>query len=346
MKSLKEYALNISEKDYHELPSWSYSLIARYAREGFGVLPILRNQIAPNDAMEFGSLFDAMITRPSEVTQMYVVSDVVAPDAEKKVFDLLLSKGIKRPFANLSETELKEAIAEADYQRRWGYDAQYKHLADASEYYDVRRSGKKVVSTADWMDAHDMRNAFLGNEAVMNLLNSGDEVLYQAQFEKELVIPSSGGKVYFRKVRVKAMFDVLVVNHKDKTIQPIDIKTSSFAGYDFANSFVKMRYDLQAELYSYLLEEVIGDTEEYKDYTILPFVFACISRVDKVPVTYMYDPSEKLSFKDYTYKGWLDLLDEILEYQESEAKAPLYISLDKPNDLRALLNRDKWQKDI
>jgi len=341
MKSLKDYALNLTEQEYHDRPSWSYSLIARYAREGFSILPILHERVTPNAAMEFGSLFDTMITRPNDVIKEYAISDMVAPNAEKGVFDILLRNGAKVPFANLDDADIKEAINEAGYQSRWSYETQYKHLSEYSEYYDIRRTGRKVVSSLDFKDAMQMKMNFYANPLVASLFGNGDNYLYQVQFEKEFIIPDyeTNNWEIMTPVNVKAMFDLIKVDHENKTLQPIDLKTSSFPGYEFANNFVKMRYDLQAQVYTDVLKSVIVGTE-YEDYTVLPFMFTCISRTDKVPVVYVYDPSENLSFKDYTYKGWEELLGEILTYESNNSTVPSYIKEDEPNDIRALLNRN------
>lgn len=120
------------------------------------------------------------------------------------------------------------------------------------------------------------------------------------------------------------MFDLLVVNHKEKTIQPVDLKTSSMPAYDFPEHFVKMRYDIQAQLYTHVLQKVIARDYYLNGYTILPFLFTDISRTDKVPVTYEIDLSGSFSFskgdKVYQYKGWEELLAEILVYEANDTK--------------------------
>lgn len=336
MKSLKDYSLNLSEADYHAYPAWSYSLIARYARDGFGSLAALHTPITPTPAMEFGSLVDAMVTRPDDIINEYAVSDTVPPPAEKKVLDALLTI-TNTPFMRVAEEEIKAAIDMAEYQKNWKFDTQYKHIVEYSEYYDIRRTGRKIVSSQDWLDAIDMRNAIWTHPLAGTLFQHGDEFLYQIQFAKKIWLEAWN-------VEIKAMLDLLKVDHKAKTLQPIDLKTSSTPGYDFANSFTRMRYDLQASLYTALLKEVIKDTEEYKDYTILPFLFIDISRQDKVPVVYSYDPNDEsqldgLAFKEYKYKSWDSLLCEILSYEENEAVVPFNIRMDKePNNLLDLLN--------
>ena len=75
----------------------------------------------------------------------------------------------------------------------------------------------------------------------------------------------------------------------------------------------------------------------------LPYLFTDISRTDKVPVTYEIDLSDGFSFakgdKVYQYKGWKELLAEILVYEANDAKVPNYITTEGPNDLLEVLAR-------
>ena len=83
-----------------------------------------------------------------------------------------------------------------------------------------------------------------------------------------------------------------------------------------------------------------------KSAEFIPFMD--ISRKDKVPVTFEYDPRDEsqtnglcyqIGEKTYQYKGYRQLLDEILDYEASAAVVPSYIKLDGPNDLLKLLNK-------
>ena len=168
------------------------------------------------------------------------------------------------------------------------------------------------------------------------------EYLYQTKFVVDYTLPSG------RQVKVKFMPDLLVVNHAEKTIQPVDLKTSTMPAYDFKENFLKFRYDVQANLYTCGLQILIAQDADLKDYTILPYLFTDISRVDMIPVTYVYDPMSDsqvngLTFcvgeRTYSYKGWQTLLDEIITYEESQAKVPNYIKTDEPNDLLSILAR-------
>lgn len=348
MKSLATYASKMTEPEYHQAPFWSYSAIARYAKEGFGSLNDLNRSVAATPSMEFGSLFDSILTKGKETLKEYAVIDCTVPDAEKKALDYIVSKTDKpqAKLSELSQEDLTTYCDECGYQMRWGYDARLKHLTPYSMYYDIRRTGRKPVSSDDWADAVEMANIFRNDPYLKNVFgtkNSGHkEYLYQLKFFLDYPLDE------FTTVKLKFMPDLLVVDHQEKTVQPVDLKTSSMPAWGFQENFLKFRYDIQATLYSDALRYVMDSTKEYKDYTILPYLFTDISRSDKVPVTFIYDqtdPSQQdgLSFstdgKTYKYKGWKALLQEILDYQEQKAKVPAYIKLNEPNNILDLLGK-------
>lgn len=340
MKSLKDYSLNLSDSDYHSFPAWSYSVIAKYAKDGFGALATLHEKSESTPSMDFGSLFDSIMTKGKKTLEEYTVVDVSVPDAEKKVLDTLATS-YSCPFSDISVDAVLSATEATGYYPRWKAETKYEHVSAYSKYFDIIRSGKKLVSEDDWNDAMEMYKAFRDNEYLNKIFgtkNTKDiEYIYQSQFVVKWVIEGE-------EVSIKIMPDLLVVNHSDKTIQPVDLKTSAMPAYAFSDNFIKFRYDIQAELYTDVLNKLIYTTAtEYSNYTILPYLFTDISRTDKIPVTYMYDPTQGLSFnrgdKTYQYKGWKELLAEILVYEANNAKVPNYITTDGPNDLINILSR-------
>ena len=341
--SLKDYSLNIPDKQYHDDPAWSYSVIARYAKDGFNAMATLHDKTTPTPSMEFGSLFDSILTKGKKTLDEYVISDTCPPPAEKGVLDHLLTM-TDVPFYDIPSFTLEQAWADVEYQKKWGYDAKFKHTEEYRDYYESRRTGKKVVSKADWDDAVEMAKIFRNNPYLSTIFGtkSSDkkEFLYQTQYKTTMTLPDG------REVEVKIMPDLLVVDHEEKTILPVDLKTSSVPGFDFAENFLRFRYDIQSSLYSDVLEKIMWEDEQYAEYTLLPYLFTDISRSDKVPVTFEYDPHSPsqlngLSFGQYQYKNWKTLLMEILDYEATNAQVPSYITLDGPNDLLTILNNRK-----
>ena len=342
MKSLKEYSLNLSEEDYHNYPAWSYSMIAKYAKDGFSAISTLHERTAPTPSMEFGSLFDSIITKGKKTLDTYVIDNTACPPAEKEVFDRLLATGHTEAYIDIQPSDLTSVMesCESFCSKYKKYDTRIAKLDAASGYYDARRTGKKVVSSQDWEDAMEMARPFRTDEYLKSIFgtkNTQDiEYIYQAQFKTTWVIEGE-------EVDVKIMPDLLIVNHKDRTIQPVDLKTSSVQAYNFVENFLNFKYYLQAECYTDILRKICEEDEDYRYYTILPFLFTDISRTDKIPVTYEYDPSTSFSYtkgdRTYSYKGWQELLAEILVYEAEQAKVPSYITLAGPNNIIDILSR-------
>lgn len=337
--SLADYSLNLPEEQYHSYPAWSYSVIAKYARDGFSSIATLHDKVTPTPSMEFGSLFDSILTKGKKTLDDYAVVDFSVPDAERKVLDALAQR-TSEPFLEISMTTFLEAADSVSYQMRLKPDTRYEKVSKYMDYYENIRSGKKIVSQKDWDDAVEMAKIFRTDDYLKTLFgthNTDDiEYIYQAQFKTNFWIEAEN-------VTVKIMPDLMVVNHKDKTIQLVDLKTSAMPAYDFAENFLKYRYDIQGSLYGDVIGSIIAEDDEYRDYTLLPYLFTDISRTDKVPVTYQIDLSNGFSFskgdKVYQYKGWRELLAEILVYEANEAKVPNYIVTDGPNDLIEVLGR-------
>lgn len=349
MKFLKDKRLNLSEEDYHALPCWSYSLIAKYAKGGFESLATLHDRTQPTPSMEFGSLLDSMLTRGRKTLDEYVVySGSPVPPAEKNALAVLYKATGAKRLEDISDGMLDAVTEGCQYYPRWSLMKKREHLENCSDYYDVIASGKKVVSGADWDDALQMTRIFRSDPYLKTLFGTRStedvEYVYQSQFMTDWILPSG------RRVSVKIMPDLLVVDRREKTVQPVDLKTSSAPAWKFKDNFLDFCYYIQATLYSDVLSLLMAGDEEYARYAVLPYLFTDISRSDMIPVTYRYDqtdPAQRdgLQFesngKVYKYKSWQTLLDEIASYEESEARVPSYIKTDAPNDLITILKESK-----
>lgn len=345
--ALKKYMLNLSEQDYHNYPAWSYSMISKYAKEGFSAIATLHEKTEPTTSMQFGSLFDSVMTKGKKTLDDYIVFTGDIPTAaEKKVLDYLASlSDTPKDLNEISDSVFENAVNTCEYYPKWGLATKIKRLLEYQEYYNVQKSGKIIVSEQDWKDAVEMAKTFRTNPYLSQLfgvVNTADiEYIYQAQFVVDYTLPSGN------TVKLKIMPDLLKINHKEKTIQPVDLKTSATPAWNFKENFLKFRYDLQAKIYSDVLIQITQSDEELKDYIMLPYLFTDISRTDKVPVTFVYDQTSEeqangfvvtISDKTYTYKSWQTLLDEILSYEKEAAVVPFYISTTQPNNILDIIN--------
>ena len=342
---LIEKSLNLPEQEYHDYPCWSHSMIFKYASKGFAAMETIMEHTAPTPSMEFGSMFDCMMTKGKQAfIDEYTVMEKVPAPAEKAMLDSMASCGF-----------MMEDIDDATlitFANNFGYrmdlkkdETRIKKLRAESAYYNAKASGKKIISSQDYRDGLEMMKALRENPLTSSIfgrgVKDGVEYIYQAQFVTTIILgedtPDEIGVEY------KIMPDLMIIDHNERTIQLVDLKTSSNPAWDFAQNFLTFRYDLQAHSYSDVIGEVKKGTDE-EDYTILPYLFVDISRSDKIPVTYVYDQlsSPSLSYtkygNTYTYRSWKSLLKEMVDYRSTEAKVPSNISTDKPNDILSILS--------
>ena len=80
------------------------------------------------------------------------------------------------------------------------------------------------------------------------------------------------------------MFDILKVNHKEKTIRPIDLKTSGKPEEQFEKSFLEWNYWIQGSSYPTILSEALLKDDYFKDFYLLPFQFVVINKNNLTPL--------------------------------------------------------------
>lgn len=110
--------------------------------------------------MEFGSLFDSFITKGKQTLNDYAVADFSVPPAEKGVLDILASTSAFNHFEEITMEEVINAAESVRYQPNYKPQTRYDKIAKYSDYYDTLKSGKKLVSKADWDDAMEMYKVF------------------------------------------------------------------------------------------------------------------------------------------------------------------------------------------
>jgi hypothetical protein len=77
------------------------------------------------------------------------------------------------------------------------------------------------------------------------------------------------------------MADLIVVDHKNKIVYPCDLKTSSHREYDFPESFLQWRYDIQARLYWRLIKVNMDKDDDFKDFKLAEYRFIVVNNIDK-----------------------------------------------------------------
>jgi len=281
----KDLAWNVTEEEYRQDSSLSYSGLSEFYRSG--PKSLISKEKKDTDSLRFGSLVDCLITEPETLNDRFYIArnDKIPSDSIRKIveninFEFNVEGFDKIP---LNEIPMESVIVLADavgYQSNWKDQTRYdKIIKEGSEYFNILKEsiGKIKVSQYDYTDALECVDALKTNSFTKEYFNEDPfdylvEHYYQLKF-----------KSFYGDVPIRGMLDKIIVDNEAKTIQPIDLKTTGKNEWDFEKSFVEWNYWIQSPQYTYLIESIIADTE-YSDYKILPFKFIVVNRRNKMPM--------------------------------------------------------------
>lgn len=287
MKRLDEYAMNISEQEYHESKLLSYSILARYEREGgFSSLPKdyddLWSPIPETDALTFGSALDTIVTRGEQAYEDEFRSMDIGrvPQKTKAVVDQVVTERV-----SWADTEgILRVMDEQKYYPTWRPATRVSKMLEdnGARYYDAliatRYSGKSLISTEMeslvYAKYAQLQNTRLTNDLLFMPLPEGRERFFQLQF-----------KAAIDGIECKIMCDMVIVDHKEKTIHIYDLKTSGKESGDFRKSYLEWGYHIQSWLYRIVLKHALMFTD-YDDYSVGQFSFIVSSKVNDTPLVF------------------------------------------------------------
>jgi len=304
-----------SEKEYRAALWPNYSTLKKIEDN----LPIFLQQeqegeVKKEEVKEFGmgSAVDILLTHPESFDDEVMVmdpADLLIGTKLKEVIDTMISREIIID----DKDNIVSICREIGYNSSYKDDTLYKTIKDKGrKYYEIAREGrdKVLLSSDDYMMAMQISKAikkqfpeFFGNWQPKN-----KEIVYQYKLKGVIpIVPYVTDES--RNYKVKGMLDMVVVDHKNRTIQGIDIKTGHY--YDFTYNFRKFKYYYQGTIYNALLDNIA------RDYTVLGFKFIFgNTQFPNFPTQYtMPREIEKKVFDGFTdSKGWeIKGLDELLD---------------------------------
>lgn len=328
--------LNQEEKGLVQDLRLSFSRISSFDQEGPSAL-IKRKELS-GIGITMGGLVDLLLFQPDEFKSNYYVFRAKIPTATtKELADIIINN-----YSTSVLPDNKAVLEIIKHNEFWGSIKKEDTLIkkfDNEEFWDyikamLEAKGKEVIDEETLRFAEELVDILKTHE------NSKGIVAYPEKNEDKYAQLELNFQ--YKQFKFKGIVDLVIVNHADKTIQFIDLKTGSPSAQEFSKSFVKYRYYLQALLYTIGAQSFM---EEYnlKDYQILDFQFLYIGRYQKVP--YTYTVSEKwqtaaaygfTTKSGYEYKGLNELIDDIdwhwtnkefgLPRNMAEAEGEIYIN--------------------
>lgn len=337
MKSIKEISLDISEEEYRQMPELSYSTLAKYERGGgFKSIPTLFDKVE-SPSLTFGSAVDSIITGGmDEFNDRFIVAEFPSiPDSIITIVKYLFNqyKETNRNLISICDSAIIEATEIHKYQLNWKPETRAKVIKEkGEEYYNLLyiSDNKTILSTKDYENVINAVNALKESNATRFYFaedNPFDNIerQYQLKFNAE-----------FNGVGYRTMMDLVIVDHDNKTILPIDLKTSGKSEYEFYKSFIEWGYMWQAILYTKVLEANIKKDDYFKDFTILPYNFIVVNKFSLCPLVWEYKDNHSINdvkLGDITYRHPFKIGEELYYYLNNNSRVPKGIEINGVNDI-------------
>ena len=345
MKSLRDISWQVSEEEYRADPALSYSTLARYEREGFNNLDKLFDRIE-TPSLTFGSAVDSIITGgQEEFDERFMVAEFPSiPDSIVKIIKSLYKQyaGTYRSLLNIPDNSIIRETEDQNYQMNWKPETRAKVIREkGTDYYNLLfvAGDRCIIDTQTYQDVVNAVRALKGGSSTKlyfaddNPFEPDIERLYQLKFKGE-----------FDGITYRNMADLIIVNHKEKWVKPVDLKTSSHTEWDFYKSFVDWRYDIQARLYWAIIRQNMDKDEYFKDFKLLDYDFIVVNKRTLTPLvwncpftraqgTLKFGKNDQIEMRSPFVIG-----KELNSYLTSRPKVPIGISEIGANDLRDWLN--------
>jgi len=162
---------------------------------------------------------------------------------------------------------------EAKYYNNWKDDTRVdKILADGKDYFELLKTaaGKTTITESEYAKAISCVMALKSDEFTKRYVDKKHDK--DTEFWDKFIIEFN-----FKGFDIKGELDRVCVNHIDKTITPIDFKTTGKPITGFEYEFFTYRYDFQATVYSWGLlqhpkvKELLGN-----GYTMADFLYIVV----------------------------------------------------------------------
>lgn len=336
-KSFKDISWLVDEPTYREDKAYSYSTLARFEREGFENLDKLYEKVE-SPSLTFGSMVDTILTDGmDEFNRKFFVAQFPEIDDSIRSNINIIFERCSNAYNNIldiPDSIIINITNETGYQKNWRPETRVKKLKEKGEqYYNLLflAKDKIVVTQEDYNDVNDCVNCLKNSEQTQayfteSFFNEDIEHLYQLKFKGE-----------YEDIPVRCMADLIIVDHKNKRVIPVDLKTSYKPEYKFYYSFMDWLYNIQARLYWYIIRQNMDKDPYFKDFTLENYRFVVISRGTKVPLVWEYTDTQaegELIYgkrQQYRCRDWRTILKELHFYQSENPVIPIGITMNRNN---------------
>lgn len=317
-KSIRDISWNVTEEEYRADPAISYSTLSRFEREGWRNIGNLFTRIETS-SLTFGSAVDCLLTDGEDAfRERFFVADFPnIPDSIIRIVKVLFDSNQEqhRNLDFIPDREVIQCASMFDYQNNWKPETRAKVIKEkGEEYYSLLylTNGRVLLSTDEYHDVLQCVEELRTNNRTESYFSDSPfdedvEKVFQLKFKAE-----------YEGQEVRCMFDELIVDHANKEIYLIDLKTTGHPEEEFEKSFVAWRYDIQAKLYTYILRENLKRDPYFRSFHINNYEFITINRKTLAPIVWQFDLNfSQVDLQDENGKvlrDWRKILEDLVYY--------------------------------
>lgn len=298
----------ITEKDYYNKPFVSNSSLDWFKNSPKYFKLKLNKELedpVPKKYFELGRQIHMFLLEPDEFHKNYTYEDVKLPSTQQQ-------KDFANDYRKLEGSKEEKAVKayKNNYSTKGKSEDKIKEIATELankllryiDYLDRAETVKVVLSWNDWDTINKAADVVKNHKLARNLIMNTEYDIFGSKnidIFNELVVLWK-----WNTVDCKSMLDRVEIDHTNKTIKLIDVKTTSFLG-SFYKSVKKFRYNRQLAYYwlalKYWFKEHYKD-KNFDDYSKESYIVA-IGKGELVETRVFTIPEELLN----------DGLDEIIE---------------------------------
>lgn len=360
IKDFKELSWDVTEAEYRKDPALSYSILAKYERGGFDAIPTLFEPVS-SPSLTFGSAVDSVITDGIDnFNERFSIGTFEEPEPQitEMVNYLASIKGTACPtLASMPDSVIINATEELKYRPGWKPETRAKVIREKGESYYrelIKCAGRTVLSKEMADKVFKSVDALRNSDATKFYFGTPDtdsvKRYYQLKFRgslKDLKPGKSDLPFNAQEIPFRCMADLIIVNHEEKTVYPIDLKTSSHKEWEFFQSFREWSYQIQARAYWRLIRDAMDKDPFYKKYKLADYTFIVVNKETLTPLCWEFPDTKKTGtlvygkYHNIIMRDPYEIADELTYYlQHKEVKVPIGISQDlMPNNLVLFLNK-------
>jgi hypothetical protein len=328
---IKDHDLSIPVNEYRDLELPSYSMLASISKHGVDVVNGIKSG---GFVLKFGSLVDDMCFEPLSLSNKYYTGKSVKNPTTnvKNIIDALLDT-INSPIGAFNSTsgilggkksqivtdnldDYKQQIC--DIATSLGVYKSYtviktlETVKTGQDYFKdkLRARGKMLIKPEMWALAYETAQTLITHDFSSKYFDqnqNGVELIYQYKFIAEV----SG-------VQCKGMLDCVMIDHNEKKIYPVDLKTGESPAEKFNEVILIHKYYIQGALYREALRDIVSNDPDLVGYTVEEFEFIYISKMNPYKPVIWVMPEElhvnaMNGFTDvfgYEHRGVTNLLED------------------------------------